>query len=168
MKEIRKRKKGFSLLELLLVLAVFAGVVGIGITIYSSYIEPQLQMSRIVNNFQVLVSAIERIKDSNRGAYPAGSITNLGSLNSQNPTTLERLLRGVLGSTNPALTNWRYNCPSGGTSLTLTLNVPELSLERREGLSAMLTQNYNNIFSCSVDGTNNNLINCVRNNIVCQ
>jgi len=111
--------RGFTILELALVLAVAALLLGGAFVGYNRVYLPT-KANSIAQSILGVMSAIERAKSDNGGAYPAGSFT----IGSGGGNLVESHLGGLnaLGD----VAGWQYSCPAGPSS-TLTLTTTNLS-----------------------------------------
>mgnify|MGYP001772772923 CR=1 FL=1 len=153
------RKAGFTLTEMVLVLAVGALLIGGVFYVYKTRIEPNRWVETKMQAFNSVIAAIENAKSAKGGVYPAGSETNLG--NATDP-----VLRGTLGAGATDLQGWTYSCPAGvGTTMTIGIWVGDRPnneivqvLLNRVQASSSFTGTY----------TDGNLLSVTRSGVVCQ
>lgn len=161
----KRKTKGFTLTELVLALAII-GVAAVALfVIYNKTVKPSQYVNEKMQAFTNLVAAIEQARTINGGAYPAGSITNLGNIGNATASTAKTVLSGILGSTNAMYTSWQYSCT--GNTLTLTVYVGEEAgnTDLQNTVQNMIARNTSG-FTCGA--VTNNLITCTRSNVACQ
>lgn len=162
---IHKRTKGFTLTELVLALAIIGVAAVVLFVIYNKTVKPSQYTNEKMQAFTNLVAAIEQARTINGGAYPAGSITDLGNIGTATASTAKTVLSGVLGTTNAMYTSWEYDCT--GNTLTLRVYVGEEAgnTDLQNAVQNMISKNTAG-FSCGA--VTNNKITCTRANVACQ
>ena len=114
-----RRSKGFTLLELILVLAVFVAFVGIAFGIYKGRVEPSRWANAKYMVFQSVSAAIENARAAYGGAYPAGTIPNLGVTTppSGNVALVWHAVNG--GGVSQDIAGWGYECTGNNLEVTV-------------------------------------------------
>lgn len=124
--EVRmSRQRGFTLTEVVLVLAAAVILIGLGVYIYRQRVEPALWANSKYNLVLSIIAGIEQAKASRGGVYPAYS----GPLSNPNNPIYPYL--ASTGSAND-LVGVNYSCPPG-TGVTLTVSFPFSDSENLRG-----------------------------------
>lgn len=145
----RKRwQRGMSIVELMIVLAVGAAVAAGALAVYFFQVRPSMYIDGKAKDFESLAMSLEQIRGLYGNAYPAGVVPNLGALQENPGTPLERLLVARIGPFNSKYNNWGYNCPRGG-SLSVTVYVGETDDQnQRFSVFTNLVQNNRGVWDC--------------------
>ncbi len=118
-----KRERGFTILELIIVLAGAFALIGIGYYLYKTRVEPGIQSQTAYQKIVSILGGIEQAKSSRGGVYPAYN----GPVNTPGNPILP-----YLGDANsPDLAGVTYQC-NAGTNQTLTIVVPT-SIDTQRG-----------------------------------
>lgn len=160
-----KNKKGFSLVELVLALAII-GIVAIGLLVlYNTTVRPSAWVNDKIQNFTNLQAALEQARTINGGRYPiaATAISNLGNISGT--TATESILKAVIGANNSAYTSWTYQCTAAGV-LTIGVYVgDETNTDRQNAVQRAISQNFSQ-WSCGTVGSGG-VFTCSRSNVTC-
>lgn len=117
-----KREKGFTILELIIVLAGAFALIGIGYYLYKTRVEPGVQAQTAYQKITSILSGIEQAKAARGGVYPAYN----------GPVTGSQLLVAYLGDANSTdLAGVTYAC-TAGTGQTVTVTIPT-SIDTQRG-----------------------------------
>ena len=161
-------KKGFTLIEIALVLAVAALLVLGVFTLYKFQIEPSRYVSSGASKFTNFIIAIEQAKAYNGGAYPVVAVAEITDL-SVKPTAAKAILlwQAVTGGqTAPHLKNWDYDCVSTGTTVNAIGNFSDIPNTELLNLIANQVQNNVSGWTCNTD-IDNKKITCSKSNVAC-
>lgn len=120
----RKRRKGFTLIEMILVLAALVTFLGVVFTIYKTKIEPSRWSQNKFQVFQSVVAAIENARSANGGAYPAATNVDLSSTTPPGSSKAKLVWYAVTGGTPTSdIAGWTYSC--SGSNLDITVNISD-------------------------------------------
>jgi prepilin-type N-terminal cleavage/methylation domain-containing protein len=161
-------KKGFTLIEIALVLAVAALLVLGVFTLYKFQIEPSRYVSSGASKFTNFIIAIEQAKAYNGGAYPVVAVAEITDL-SVKPTAAKAILlwQAVTGGqTAPHLKNWDYDCVSTGTTVNAIGSFSDIPNTELLNLIANQVQNNVSGWTCNTD-IDNKKITCSKSNVAC-
>jgi len=162
-------KKGFTLIEIALVLAVAALVVLGVFTLYKFQIEPSRYVSDGAKKLINFITAIEQAKSYNGGAYPVVAVADVTDLSTKPDDTNKAVLlwQAVTGGQNaPHLKNWDYDCISTGTTANAIGNFSDTPNTELLNLIANQVQNNASGWTCTADTTNKK-ITCSKSNVTC-
>lgn len=112
-------RKGVTLIELSIVL-VIAGILAIGVFVVAPKLMTGGKADNTVNSFGAINSAMESVKASNGGAYPAQAAA---ATFAAGPAALYNELGNAAGTRD--LAGWTYRCPAGGGQ-TITVVTSDL------------------------------------------
>jgi prepilin-type N-terminal cleavage/methylation domain-containing protein len=163
-------KKGFTLIEITLVLAVAALLVLGVFTLYKFQIEPSRYVSSGSQKLINFIIAIEQAKAYNGGAYPVVAVADITDLSTKPDDANKAVLLWqavTSGQTAPHLKNWDYDCVSTGTTVNAIADfsdIPNIEL-----LNIVANQVQNNVsgWTCNTD-IDNKKITCSKSNVVCE
>ena len=162
-------KKGFTLIEIALILAVAALLVLGVFTLYKFQIEPSRYVSSGASKFTNFIIAIEQAKAYNGGAYPVVAVAEITDL-SVKPTAAKAILlwQAVTGGqTAPHLKNWDYDCVSTETTANAIASFSDTPNTELLNLIANQVQNNVSGWTCTVN-TTNKTITCSKGNVTCN
>ncbi|HID01461.1 MAG TPA: type II secretion system protein [Piscirickettsiaceae bacterium] len=155
----KRKQKGFTLIEFLLIIAVVGVLIAVAFTIYSS-VKKSSDAQAFADKGRAFLSSIENYVRDNNNTYLTGTC-NTPTAWSQTPC-LD--LRNYVGQ---ALANegWQYTCSSGGNPQiqTPTIVNAEIGFQVAQKLS-----NFGQSagWNCSYSDTNK-IVSCTNNNITC-
>lgn len=163
-------KKGFTLIEIALVLAVAALLVLGVFTLYKFQIEPSRYVSDGSSKFINFITAIEQAKAYNGGAYPVVAVADITDLsikpdNANKAILLWQAVTG--GQTAPYLKNWDYDCVSTGTTVNAIGSFSDIPNTELLNLIANQVQNNVSGWTCTVN-TTNKTITCSKGSVTCN
>jgi len=143
--EKRKSERGFSLVEMGIVLSIFTIIVAGVYYIYKQRIEPNTWATSKFNTINSVLTAIEQAKSSRGGVYPAynGAITNSNVL-------VNYLTRDGVSSND--LMGVQYSCDAGvNKNLTITVPVNDGS---KSGIQVLIDKLTSAGLQAGVNGSN--------------
>ena len=158
-------EKGYSLIEISLVLALIAVLGGGVFLLYNNRVAPSTWSSSKYNTFNSVLAALNTCKSDRGGTYPAaataGSIIAPGTT-----TTVSGALSPYVGSNSTDISTWTYQCISGGTSAVIAIVdaatpnvdaqgmlVNKINNAGNGALSAVITGSTGTIVTVTVTGT---------------
>lgn len=161
----RVRQRGFTLVELLLVIIV-GSVLAVGaFTLYTKQIRPGQYQKEKLNAFTYLVSGLEQARAYNGNAYPSAP-QPISLLIPENPQTIvEQILASAIGKNNSNYGGWTYQCSNN--TLTIRINLADTNdPDLRAAVRNAIIQNFGD-WNCGPlqgDGT----FTCSKNNVACR
>lgn len=118
----RGRRRGFTLIEMILVLAVLVTFLGVVFAIYKTKIEPTRWSQNKFQVFQSVIAAIENAKSANGGAYPAASDVDLSSTSAPTDPKAKLVWYAVTGGDPTSdIAGWTYTCSGGNLDITVSI-----------------------------------------------
>ena len=167
-REVKNEKsKGFTLIEMILVLAVLVTFLALVFTIYKNRVEPSRWANNKFQTFQSVIAAIENARSANGGAYPASSSPfDLDS--SDAPTNDKQKLVWYAvtgGSPTSDLAGWKYACDSG--NLDITVGVSDKPAAGDAAIT-VFTESVKNNLGFTVSGSNNSTVTFRRAGVICN
>lgn len=171
-----KNKKGFTLFELLLVLAVAGIILIVVLVLYNLTIKPSSWINEKTNAFSGLVSALEQSRTINGGGYPktgATAISDLGNLASAPagvPASTVSILKSLVGTSNGNLKNWQYKCNDTAASPSLDITVyvgDDSDADRQNTVKTYISQNFSGSgFTCGAISSGS--FTCSKGSVLCK
>lgn len=163
--KVLKNNKGFTLVELVLAIAVI-GIAAVGLLVlYNTTVRPSVWMNDKIQNFTNLQAALEQAKTINGGRYPlaATAISNLGNITGT--TNTANILKAVIGSNTGAYTSWSYQCTAAGV-LSIGVYVgDDTNTDRQNAVKTAISQNFTQ-WTCG-DVNSSGVFTCTRSNVSC-
>lgn len=160
-----KKQAGFTLVEVLIVLAIGAAFAIGAFFVYNRQVKPTQYINSKVEAFTYLLSGLESARMINGNAYPAAQTATSLVITSQTPTPLERLLISAVGKANNNYAGWQYTCANN--TLTITVSVADTTdVDLQENVRVAIANNFRdwNCDNAVASGT----FSCRRNNVVCN
>ena len=165
-REVKNEKsKGFTLIEMILVLAALVTFLTLVFTIYKNRIEPSRWSSDKFRVFQSIVVALESAKSANGGAYPAATNVDLGSSSVPEDPKAKLVWYAVTGGS-PSLdvAGWAYSCSE--SNLDITVNITDKPSEAAAGV---FIESVKNNLGFTVNGTvSDPTVTFSRTNVLCR
>jgi len=162
-------KKGFTLIEIALVLAVAALIILGVFVLYKYQIEPSRYVSDNAKKLTNFITGVEQAKSYNGGAYPVVAVADITDLSTKPSNTNKAVLlwQAVTGGqTAPQLKNWDYDCVSTATIVNAIGEFSDTPNTELLNLIANQVQNNASGWTCTVD-TENKKITCSKGNVTC-
>lgn len=151
-------RKGVTLVELSIVL-VITGIILVTVFVIAPKLMTGSKSDNIVGSFSGVQSALETVKSSNAGAYPAQAAA---AAFSAGPAALYNELGGANGTKD--LAGWTYRCPAGaGQSLVIVTS----NMESTEVAKAALTK-LNGRMAPWVATLSGTALTITKSNVTCQ
>lgn len=120
----REKRKGFTLIEMILVLAALVSFLGVVFAIYKTKIEPSRWSQSKFQTFQSVVAALENARSANGGAYPAAVGVDLSSTTPPGNAKAKLVWYAVTGGTPTSdIAGWSYSC--SGSNLDITVSIAD-------------------------------------------
>lgn len=118
---VKKGKKGFTLIEMILVLAALVAFLGLVFGIYKSRVEPARWSQNKFQVMQSVMAAIEHAKSANGGSYPkVTSALALGSTAAPSDPKAALVWYAVTGGSPTAdISGWTYLCSTNELQITV-------------------------------------------------
>ena len=164
-REVKNEKsKGFTLIEMILVLAALVTFLALVFSIYKNRIEPSRWSSDKFQVFQSVVAALESAKSANGGAYPAASNVDLGSSTVPDNPKAKLVWYAVTGgSPSSDIVGWEYSCSDGNLEITV-------SLADRPSYAAagVFIESVKNNLGFTVSSVSVNSVDFERTNVLCR
>jgi len=160
-----KKSKGFTLIEMILVLAALVTFLALVFTIYKNRIEPSRWSSDKFRTFQSVVAALETAKSANGGAYPAASNVDLSTAPTDNDPKKKLVWYAVTGGSPSAdIIGWKYTC--SGSTLAITVSINDKPSEAAAGV---FIESVKNNLGFTVSGTvSDPTVTFSRTNVLCR
>ncbi|HXW69725.1 MAG TPA: prepilin-type N-terminal cleavage/methylation domain-containing protein [Dissulfurispiraceae bacterium] len=114
-----RNRKGYSLIEISLVLALIAVLVGGAFLLYNNRVAPATWSSSKYDTFNGVFAALNTCKNDRGGTYPAAAAA--GSITAADTTTVPGALSPYVGSASADISTWTYKCLSAGTSALIAI-----------------------------------------------
>lgn len=112
-------EKGYSLIEISLVLALIAVLTGGVFLLYNNRVAPATWSSSKYDMFNGVLTALNTCKNDRGGTYPAAAAA--GSITAAATTTVSGALSPYVGSNSTDISDWTYQCVSGGTTALIAI-----------------------------------------------
>ncbi len=152
------RQRGFTLTEVVLVLAAAVVLIGIGVYIYKQRVEPAVWANSKYNLVLSIMAGIEQAKASRGGVYPAYT----GALNNTNNPIYPYLTSSNTSAND--LIGVNYSCPQGA-GVTLTVSFPFSNAENLRGKLQLREKLQSANFNVQVDDAS---LSVVLNGVDCN
>jgi len=118
-----KRRRGFTLIEMILVIASLATFLALVFGIYKTKVEPARWSSNMYQKFQSVVAALEDAKSANGGGFPEASDVDLSSTTAPTDPKAKLVWSAVTGGMgDPSLVGWTYTCSGGNLDITVNIS----------------------------------------------
>lgn len=161
----KNKSRGFTLIEMVLVLAGLVIFLSVVFAVYRSRVEPNSWASNKFQTFQSVVSALESAKSANGGAYPAATNVSLSNSTAPSDPKAKLVWSAVTGGVPTSdINGWTYSC--SGNTITLTVDLSDRPTSAA-GNIFVSSVNSNTPFSGTWDGSSAT-VNFTRAGVLCR
>ncbi len=111
--------RGFSLIELVMVLAVIAILSGVAITIFNNRVAPANWAQVNNDRFNSVMQQLNICKADHGNTYPAAP--GAASITAAGTTSVPSAVSAYVGSASTDINNWTYQCVAAGQNLLIAV-----------------------------------------------